>query len=75
MVWFSIFWDCDVIHSFWQDIHKVLQSVLDIKIAFRFDVLYLGQFPANMTVARHKYLFKIMLAASTKTITEKMVKA
>lgn len=32
------FGDCTVIHFLWKDIHKVVDSVLDIKVPLSFDV-------------------------------------
>lgn len=67
---FHVFWDCPIIHSFWQDIMVKINSILGFEIKFDFCTIYLGDISSTINVTDN-YLIKIMLVASKKAITRK----
>lgn len=39
---FHIFWDCQVIRTFWKEIHKHIKNVFGVNIPFKCESMYLG---------------------------------
>ena len=71
---FHIFWSCASLVPFWQEVHKVLQSVFQTDIQFKFETLYLGAITSENISSNVKYLFRILSAASRKAITRRWLK-
>lgn len=65
-----IFWSCPALVSFWTNVYHTIQEVLQSTFPFRFDILYLGNFPQEIGPKDRK-LVSILLAASKKAITRK----
>lgn len=65
---FHIFWSCPAIQPYWQKITQVIQNIFGGEINSSFSTIYLGNIAPHIP-GRDKYLLKILLAASKKTIT------
>lgn len=69
-----VFWLCPGLVKFWDDVHCTLVAILGYDIPKTFTVLYLGNVAGNILCKSDRYLFKILIAASKKTITKKWYK-
>lgn len=68
-----IFWGCEKLKPFWNDVHLTLTKVLGYEIPFTCIVLYLGHI-SLVTLQEDRYLVKILLTAARKTITRSWYK-
>ena len=71
---FHIFWSCPAIQPYWQEIIQVIQTFFGDEINCSFSTIYLGNIASHLPV-RDKYLLKLLLAASKKTVTRKWLQA
>ena len=67
---FHIFWDCSIIQPYWSEITLMINQIIGLNIKQDFCILYLGNLSATVNVLA-RYLLKIMMAASKKTITRR----
>ena len=65
-----IFWCCPVIHPYWLVTVKEINSIVGFDIEYNFQTVYLCNLPADPN-SQDKYLLKISLTASKKSITRK----
>lgn len=70
---YHVFWNCNIIQSYWQDITAEINEILGIELECNFKTIYLGIPPIKIK-SKDKYLFSILLAASKKAITRKWMK-
>lgn len=71
---FHIFWDCQVIRTYWEEIHKHIKNVFGVNIPFKCETMYLGDLMFETWSIKDKKLLAILLAASKKSITRKWLK-
>ena len=71
---FHIFWSCPAIQPYWQKITQVVQNIFGDEINSSFSTIYLGNIAPHI-LGRDKYLLKILLAASKKTVTRSWLQA
>ena len=64
-----VFWECPGIVHYWDSIRDGMERVLNIEIDLYFQVLYLGKMPQQLLGFSKMYMFKVMLVASKKAIT------
>lgn len=67
---FHIFWSFQAIQSYLKDVMQVIHNIFGDDVDLSFTAIYLGNIAANLTV-KEKYLLKILLATSKKTVTRK----
>uniref|UniRef100_A0A3P9LA26 Reverse transcriptase domain-containing protein n=1 Tax=Oryzias latipes TaxID=8090 RepID=A0A3P9LA26_ORYLA len=68
---YHIFWDCPVLISFWQEIHKCLEMTFQETFPFNALALYLGTVTQHMQSAADQYLMRILLVGGKKALTRK----
>lgn len=69
-----IFWQCTKITQFWNNIWEELGKILGYKLPMSCSTLYFGSLSGKQIPCKDKYLIKILLAASKKSITRKWCK-
>uniref|UniRef100_A0A3Q3A4Q3 Reverse transcriptase domain-containing protein n=1 Tax=Kryptolebias marmoratus TaxID=37003 RepID=A0A3Q3A4Q3_KRYMA len=70
-----VFWDCQVLRPYWEEIHKHIGNVFNVNLQFKCETLYLGNLQLNTWTNKDKKLLAILLAASKKAITRKWLKS
>lgn len=69
-----MFWNCQAIRTYWEEIHKHIKNVFGINISFKCETIYLGAILFENWNINDNELLGILLAASEKTITRKWLK-
>ena len=72
---FHIFWDCQAIRPYWEEIHKHIKNVFNVNIPFKCETMYLGNIMCETWNVKDKKLLAILLAASKKSVMRKWLKA
>ena len=68
---FHIFWDCQAMRSYWEEIHKHINNVFNVNIPLKCETLFLGNILFETWNIKDKKLLAILLAASKKCVTRK----
>lgn len=71
---FHMFWNCQAIRTYWEEIHKHIKNVFGVNISFKCETIYLGDILFENWNINDKKLLGILLAASKKNITRKWLK-
>ena len=71
---FYIFWDCQAMRSYWEEIHKHINNVFNVNIPLKCETLFLGNILFETWNIKDKKLLAILLAASKKCVTRKWLK-
>lgn len=66
----NIFWGCQMLTPYWQEIKRNLEAVFEEEIAFSCESLYLGNIALDGWNNKDQKLLLILLAASKKVITK-----
>lgn len=69
-----MFWNCQAIRTYWEEIHKHIKNVFGVNISFKCETIYLGDILFENWNINDNELLGILLAASEKTITRKWLK-
>ncbi len=70
---FHIFWDCNIIHTYCQELNREINAIMGLNLEYNFKTMYLGI--SSLKIRRKDiYLFIILLATSKKAITRKWLK-
>uniref|UniRef100_A0A3P9NXP5 non-specific serine/threonine protein kinase n=1 Tax=Poecilia reticulata TaxID=8081 RepID=A0A3P9NXP5_POERE len=64
---FHVFWDCQVIKSYWEEFHKHIENIFNVNIPLKCETLYLGILQLDSWTNKDKILLAILLAASKKS--------
>lgn len=67
---FHVFWACPKIQLYWKAVASEIKKIMGVELGFSFVTLYLGKIPETV-LHKDKYLLKILLASSRKSITRK----
>lgn len=68
---YHMFWECPVITKYWEEIKLNMEKIMKIVIPSGFETLYLGLRPDTVKGPENRYMYNILLLASTKAITRK----
>lgn len=68
---YHIFWDCQVITSYWKEIGEHVNNIFGAKIPLKCETMYLGDVPGSKWSNGDKRLLNMLLVASKKAITRK----
>lgn len=68
---YHVFWGCQVIKTYWKEIHKAIQDIFGSHLPLQSKVFFFGLMPDGWT-KRDKHLFSILLVAGKKALTKKM---
>ena len=71
---FHIFWDCQVIKSYWEEIHKHIENIFNVNIPLKCETMLLGNIMIETWNIKDKKLLTKLLAASKKCVTRKWLK-
>lgn len=68
-----IFWGCSIIQPYWQEVVQEIKSIVGFETEHDLKTVYLCNQPTDLN-HQDKYLLKILLIASKKSITRKWLK-
>lgn len=71
---FHVFWDCQVIRAYWQELQEHVNNIFGVDIPFQWETMYLGDILFDNWTTNDKRLLCVLLVASKKSIIRKWLR-